>query len=41
MKIDKQIKLEIEAATFRQLKEHLERRTDVQNIVVNILKKCE
>ena len=32
MKIDKQIKLEIEAATFRQLKEHLERRTDVQKI---------
>tara|TARA_A100000164_G_scaffold221991_1_gene196875 strand:+ start:274 stop:585 length:312 start_codon:yes stop_codon:yes gene_type:complete len=32
MKFTEQIKLEIEAATFRQLKKHLETRTDVQNI---------
>jgi hypothetical protein len=32
MKMSKQIKLEIEAATFRKLRKHLIERTDVQNI---------
>ena len=32
MNLDKQTKLELEAAAFRRLTEHLRKRTDVQNI---------
>ena len=32
MELDKQTRLELEAAAFRRLTEHLRKRTDVQNI---------
>lgn len=35
--MDKQTKLELEAAAFRRLTEHLQERTDVQNIDLMIL----